>query len=100
MGFPEGREAVASGTGGLLEVCMKKKMMLAMLALVVVVASAFADPAPAPLGTMETFDLAQVSTTVVPLIYQVITIVGALLGACFGFVILRWGYRKVVSMLK
>ena len=55
---------------------------------------------PAPLGSMETFDLNEVKTTVVPLIYTVIGIVASVLGAGFGFVVLRWGYRKVVSMLK
>ena len=78
----------------------KKLFMLSLMALAMVVGlPALADD-PAPLGTMETFDLESVKTTVVPIIYTVIGIVAAVLGACFGFVVLRWGYRKVVGMLK
>ena len=80
---------------------MKKKLL--MMAALMVAASAglpvLADD-PAPMGSMETFDLAAVKTTVVPIIYTVIGIVAAVLGACFGFVVLRWGYRKVAGMLK
>ena len=79
---------------------MNKKFMLLMMAIAMVAGLPVLADDPVPMGAMETFDLSLVKTTVVPIIYTVIGIVAAVLGACFGFVVLRWGYRKVVGMLK
>ena len=80
---------------------MKKKLMMAM-SFALVGALAFAQGGgggSVPFGTMESFDLAQVSTTVVPLIYLGIEVIGAIFGALMGFAILRWGYNKIVGLL-
>ena len=76
------------------------KMLCVLLAFGVLAANGVMADDPAPFGAMGTFDLDEVSTTVVPIIFKVVTIMGAVLGAGFAIVVLRWGYRKVVGMLK
>jgi len=79
---------------------MRKKflMMVALMVTAFAGLPALAD-APAPLGAMESFDIGTVKTTVVPIVYMVIKIVFAVLGACFGLFVLRWGYNKVCWIL-
>jgi len=77
---------------------MKKKWMM-MTALMVAALAGFPALAqdPAPLGSMESFDLATVKSSVVSTIRTVLIVCAQVFGLLVAFVIYTWAYDKIVD---